>query len=276
VLPEFWGSSDEGDLCKVDWSIKPIAGGDGEAKIPEFVIAQYDSEKNARPVLSLERSPFYPDILLTVHDFCFCIWKTSLDDFKEPIFRSANTFGSHNTCGGFSPTRPGVIFISKTDGVDVWDFYDESYKPSMPLNIATSAITFFKFQLLQGPKDKKQSQFMAYGDETEGTLFLYEVPPNLSKPFENEEETIANFWEKEIQKSRYVKDRRVTMREDWNEIQKEKDIARAMAEAMNDQAGDAEQEKEMAEEEAYEELLNMQKAKLGLITSEELEKLTAQ
>jgi len=32
----------------------------------------------------------------------------------------------------------------------------------------------------------------------------------------------------------------------------------------------------MAEEEAYEELLNMQKAKLGLITSEELEKLTAQ
>lgn len=145
TTPTFWAASDEGDLVFVDWSIKPVGGGDGENKIPEYVRIQYDCEKNSRPVLSLERSPFYEDILLTVHDFHFCIWKTSLEDTKEPIFRSANTFGSHNTCGAFSPTRPGVIFISKTDGVDVWDFYDESYKPSMPLNIATSAITFFKF-----------------------------------------------------------------------------------------------------------------------------------
>lgn len=183
----FWASSDEGDIVSVDWSIKPAGGAEGENKIPEYVRDQYDSERNSRPVLSLERSPFYEDLLLTVHDFHFAIWKTTLEDFREPIFRSANTFGSHNTCGAFSPTRPGVIFISKCDGVDVWDFYDQSNKPSMPLNIATSAITFFKFQLLQTPKDKKASQFMAYGDETEGTLFLYEVPPNLSKPFENEE-----------------------------------------------------------------------------------------
>ena len=117
---------------------------------------------------------------------------------------------------------------------------------------------------------------MAYGDESEGTMYLYEVPPNLSKPFENEEETISAFWEKEILKSRYVKERRVTMREEWNEIQKQADIKRAMEEAKKEQAEDAETEKELAEEEAYEELLNMQKAKLGLITSEELEKLTAQ
>ena len=117
---------------------------------------------------------------------------------------------------------------------------------------------------------------MAYGDETEGTLFLYEVPSNLSKPFDNEQETIANFWEKEILKSRYVKERRVTMREEWNEMQKQADIKRAMEEAKKEQAEDAEVEKELAEEEAYDELLNMQKAKLGLITSEELEKLNAQ
>lgn len=129
--PTFWAASDEGDLVFVDWSIKPIGGGDGENKLAEFVRTQYDSERNARPVLSLERSPFYEDILLTVHDFHFCIWKTSLDDFHEPIFRSRNTFSSHNTCGSFSPTRPGVIFISKTEGVDVWDFYDQSNEASM-------------------------------------------------------------------------------------------------------------------------------------------------
>jgi hypothetical protein len=62
--------------------------------------------------------------LLTVHDFNFCIWKISNNDFEHPIFTSANTFGSHNTCGAFSPTRAGVIFITKTDGIDVWDFID--------------------------------------------------------------------------------------------------------------------------------------------------------
>lgn len=56
---------------------------------------------------------------------------------------------------------------------------------------------------------------MAYGDETEGTLSLYEVPGNLSKPFDNEENHISNFWDKEIIKCRYVAERRVTMREEW-------------------------------------------------------------
>jgi hypothetical protein len=124
----FWAASDEGDLALVDWSIKPPpgAGGNAEeaAKFAEYVRKMYECERNYRPVVALERSPFFDDLILTVHDFHFCIWKTSLDDFSQPIFRSANTFGSHNTCGAFSPTRPGVIFITKTDGIDVWDFID--------------------------------------------------------------------------------------------------------------------------------------------------------
>jgi len=29
------------------------------------------------------------------------------------------------TCGAFSPHRPGVVFIGKTDGnIDIWDFVD--------------------------------------------------------------------------------------------------------------------------------------------------------
>jgi len=146
----FWASSDEGDLVQVDWSIKPPAGaGNAEeaAKFAEYVRKIYECERSYRPVVALERSPFFEDLILTVHDFHFCIWKTSLgDDFNHPIFRSANTFGSHNTCGAFSPTRPGVIFITKTDGIDVWDFIDQSNKPSLTLNFATSAITYFKFQ----------------------------------------------------------------------------------------------------------------------------------
>lgn len=119
--PTFYAASDEGDLMMIDWTIKP-AGED--AKFAENVRMTRDSERSFRPALALERSPFYEDLVLTVHDFHFAIWKTSIETQETPIYKSANTFGSHNTCGAFSPTRPGVIFITKTDGIDVWDFVD--------------------------------------------------------------------------------------------------------------------------------------------------------
>lgn len=161
--PTFWATSDEGDLVFVDWSIRPVKEAEGEVRLPEYVQAIYESERNSRPCLALERSPFYEDLILTVHDFYFAIWKTStLAEREEPIFRSANTFGSQNTCGAFSPTRPGVIFITKTNGIDIWDFYDQSNRPSITLNIATSAITYFKFQDNKAYGTK--TQLMAYGD----------------------------------------------------------------------------------------------------------------
>ena len=137
TTPTFWGASDEGELALIDWSIRPTpGGGDSAPREPEYVQRIYESERNSRPVLALERSPFYDDLLLTVHDFHFAIWKTSLLERDEPIFRSANSSGSQNTCGAFSPTRPGVITIAKSNGIDVWDFYDQSNKPSMSFTMA--------------------------------------------------------------------------------------------------------------------------------------------
>lgn len=124
TTPTFWATSDEGDLLMVDWSVKLAQNDDGQ-RSSEYVKLTLESERNYRPVLALERSGFYEDLILTVHDFHFAIWKTSvIEDHPKPIYCSANTFSSHNTCGAFSPTRPGVIFITKTDGIDVWDFVD--------------------------------------------------------------------------------------------------------------------------------------------------------
>jgi len=118
-----------------------------DQRAAEYVQRFYESERNSRPVWALERSPFFPDLLMTVHDFHFAIWKVSLTDREEPIFRSANTRGATNTCGAFSPTRPGVIFITKSNGLaDIWDFYDQSNKPSIQMNLGSQAITYFKFQ----------------------------------------------------------------------------------------------------------------------------------
>ncbi len=74
----------------------------------------------------------------------------------------------------------------------MWDFVDQSNKPSLTLNIATNPITTFKFQQVADPsgKSKHKTQYMAYGDKGEGTLYLYEVPSNLRNAQDNERETI--------------------------------------------------------------------------------------
>lgn len=127
TTPTFYAGSDEGDLVQVNWTqtkIKPGQSAEEHKQENQLIRVHYDTERNYRACLALERSPFYDDMLLTVHDYHFCLWKTSLEDMKEPIFRSKYTEGSYNTCGAFSPTRPGVIFITKQDGIDIWDFAD--------------------------------------------------------------------------------------------------------------------------------------------------------
>ena len=72
---------------------------------------------------------------------------------------------------------------------------------------------------------------MAYGDEADGTLNLQEVSTNLKNPQENEEQEIRKFWDNEVVKCNYVKERRVTMREQWHEKVKAEEIRKALEEA---------------------------------------------
>lgn len=263
--PTFWAASDEGELCNIDWTIRPEKGEGNDVRPPEYIQIEYNSERNCRPVLALHRSKFFKNLLMTVHDFHFAIWDTNLKDREEPIFRSANTFGSHNTCGQFSSTRPGVIFITKTNAIDIWDFYDQSDKPSIVMNIATSAITFFRLHMVPLGKGKS-TQLMAYGDETEGTLYLQEVPLNLRQPQENEEREIGRFWDNEVIKCNYVKERRVVLFEEWQEKEKRESIERQKAEADEEVLEEQELQKEEEAESKYQDMLLNMKAKLNLIT----------
>mmetsp|Transcript_47835 Transcript_47835/g.63239 ORF Transcript_47835/g.63239 Transcript_47835/m.63239 type:complete len:123 (+) Transcript_47835:1927-2295(+) len=117
---------------------------------------------------------------------------------------------------------------------------------------------------------------MAYGDEADGTLNLQEVAVNLRQPQENEEDEIRNFWNNEVVKCNYVKERRTTMREQWLEKVKQEEIKKAIEEAKREEGPDVEREKEDKEEMAYEALLLTMKTKLNLITQEQLEAMQAQ
>ena len=133
----FWSTSDSGDLLHVDW----VASSIDESR-PEYVKKMYNSEVTFRPALDLRVSPFFSDIILTIHDFHFCIWKESC---ATPIFTSYFC-STYFTCGDFSPVRPAVIFIGRSDGrLDMWDFLDQSHKESLYHSVTSNKISNIRF-----------------------------------------------------------------------------------------------------------------------------------
>lgn len=252
----------------VDWAIRPVGNMNDDApKITEYVKFTYESEVEYRPALALERSKFFPNLLMTVHDFHFAIWKIDLEEYEKPIFRSVacnNT--AHNTCGAFSPTRPGVIFITKTDGIDVWDFLDQSNKPSLTLSFATSVITYMRFQDVVHDDGR---QYMAFGDEKDGTLFLWDVPRHLRERQDNEEENIEKFWKREVDKCLFVINQRAEKREEWNNAKQEADKRKQLEELEKEITSEMKEEKEIEQEEAYQNYLLIIKNKLKIISDEE-------
>ena len=154
------------------------------------------------PCTTLQRSPFVPNVHLSVGDWTFNLWKEGI---SSPLFVSpfASCF---LTSGAWSPTRPGVLFIGRSDGgIDVWDLLDRSHEPSMTVNIASAAITQMQFQ-----QAASGAQLIAVGDD-QGTVHVMEVPRNLRRAANNEKGFTLNFFEREVKRVEYVQ-RRATAR----------------------------------------------------------------
>ena len=96
-------------------------GGEGGEKegeehqdAPEYV--QWMAQDHGRPAVALQPSPFFPNIMVSVGDWHFQIWMLGR---QVPIFASPSS-SIYLTCGRWSPTRPGILYIGKQDGnVDV-------------------------------------------------------------------------------------------------------------------------------------------------------------
>jgi dynein intermediate chain 3, axonemal len=128
----------------------------------------------------VQRSPFFPDIILSVGGWSFNIWKEKVT--VGPLLSSPIST-SYVVSGRWSPTRPGVFFISKADGtLEVWDLLDKSHSPVTTQNISATGISSMVIHQYSG---KSGFQFVAAGDD-EGTLHILEVPRNLAKPTKNE------------------------------------------------------------------------------------------
>ena len=122
-----------------------------KAKTPaEKVVGQFTGHHG--PINALQRNPFYPKQFLSVGDWAFrvsriiyCtftvtrmmlqIWS---EDCKECPIMWSHYHTAYLTDGCWSPTRPGVFFVTKMDGtLDIWDLVFKQKEPTITIQVSS-------------------------------------------------------------------------------------------------------------------------------------------
>ncbi|CAE7459053.1 DNAI3, partial [Symbiodinium microadriaticum] len=168
-------------------------------------LVRWTAVDHSRPCVCLQISPFFPDIMLSVGDWKFHIWKIGED---RPLFISP-TSPSHMTAAAWSPNRPAVLVVACADGsLMAWDFTDSSYRPSIELKATHTRITSMEFlnstNTISSTMVSRQ-QLLAVGDEG-GTLHIFEMPRNITRPVPNEESIMRRFLDRELKRLNYIKE----------------------------------------------------------------------
>ena len=184
----FFAASMDGEIAYAEYH-KPA-----DVQHPEYTKMTIDAHFGA--ISTLQRSPFFEDIVLSVGEWSFKIWKEGL---SSPIFASASA-STYLTMGCWSPTRPGVIITAREDGmIEVWDLLDRSHEASMVSTVSSSSITSLKFY----ESSSSSYQLLAAGDSM-GKLHILELPRNLRRPIVSEKELMQTFCERELERVQYV------------------------------------------------------------------------
>ena len=199
--------TEEGDIIFADICIPKhthtLAAKDDEEEDTETVreFVRWIAHDHSRPSVGLQQSPFFPDILLSVSDWNFHIWKVGQ---SQPLF-VAPISTHYLTAGAWSPTRPSVVILATAEGhLFAWDFTDSSHRASIELKATHARITSMEFLAPTGATVNTRQQLLAVGDDT-GTLHVFEMPRNLVRPIHKEESLMAAFLTREQQRLDYLK-----------------------------------------------------------------------
>merc|ERR1711924_235435 len=197
-----------------------------------------------------ERSPFFPEILLSVTDWAFYLWK---DGVSEHIFQSSymTNASTYFTCGRWSPTRPSVVFLGLiSGGIDIWDFSDQSHKASLNdvgASVGISPMVFLK------NGDFKKEQFLAVGDSN-GHLHVHAIPKNLVKEQNREQDLMQKFLDREIKRVTYFQDRRLKLADLKEQMEKQAQQAAEKEEVDQSKVAEAEERADQQSEAVYRKL----------------------
>uniref|UniRef100_A0A8B9W115 Dynein axonemal intermediate chain 3 n=1 Tax=Bos mutus grunniens TaxID=30521 RepID=A0A8B9W115_BOSMU len=206
---KFFVGTEEGEVIYTDWKMeRDPETGRFMAKKPVSLYTVHDGA-----VHTVQRSPFYKDIILTVGGWNVAIWKEGI--MTGPLLQSCCA-PKRYTSGHWSLTRPGVFYIGREDGyIDIWDLLEKTHEPAQSQNICITMIMYIKPWTFSA-----KQQFIAIADYY-GTLHILEIPWTLSHPSTNEVSSVSHYFEREVKHLEYVEQRRKIREQEKREMELE-------------------------------------------------------
>uniref|UniRef100_A0A667GZA2 Dynein axonemal intermediate chain 3 n=1 Tax=Lynx canadensis TaxID=61383 RepID=A0A667GZA2_LYNCA len=206
---KFFVGTEEGGVIYTDWKMeRDPETGRLMAKKPVNLYAVHDGA-----VHTVQRSPFYKDIILTIGGWNLAIWKEGIT--TGPLLQSCCA-PKRYTAGHWSLTRPGVFYIGREDGyIDIWDLLEKTHEPAQSQNICITMITYIKPWSFTA-----KQQFIAVADYY-GTLHILEIPWTLSHPSTNEASSMSYYFEREVKHLEYVEQRKKIREQEKKEMELE-------------------------------------------------------
>jgi dynein intermediate chain 2 len=160
--------------------------------------------KHQGSIPSIQRNPTHNKCFMTVGDWTTRIWT---EDLKTPIITTRH-HNSYLTGGCWSPTRAGVFYVTRDDGVlDVWDISHSQNEVAYSHKVSDAALSSISVQ----GNTQEGGKLVAVGD-VNGTVSLLKVCDSLAKPRLNEKSTVNALLERETKKEKNLEVRQREMK----------------------------------------------------------------
>ena len=146
------------------------------------------------------------------------------EDLKTPII-TTRYHSSYLTGGCWSPTRAGVFYVTRSDGVvDVWDITHNQNEVAYSHKVSDTALSSISIE----GNTTGGGKLVALGDAN-GTVSMLEVCDSLAVPQQNEKSAVNAILERETKREKNLEARerdvkRVKAQEEERKRREEKEV----------------------------------------------------
>ena len=141
--------SEDGELLEIDTSARAGGASNSDSSsshshsAPSSVLRRCRAHTTVG--VSIDRSAVLPSLYASCGESTFSLWHVG---GERPVFVSPPCHSASYSAARWSPTRPAVLCLGRTDGVvEVWDCLDATHQPAYTFPTgSTDAITALQFQ----------------------------------------------------------------------------------------------------------------------------------
>lgn len=208
--------TEQGTIISVERKAKKDGDSQKQIKVV-YGECEEDQFKHHGPVYALSRNYFVPKCILSVGDWMSRLW---MEDVKTPIL--STRYESHFLTGGvWSPSRPGVFFISKKNGeLDIWDYYYKGqFEPVYSVRISEQySLTDVKVST------KSDGKYVGIGCQ-DGSVTVIELCDSLyqSSNLNAEKQAITQLFDRETNREKTLQASKLAQKRLQQLLQKKKE-----------------------------------------------------